>query len=348
MSITKQLFGTTKSGKDVYCYTLDNGRGLSANILSLGGIIKNLYVENNGKKTDLVLGRDTLADYENNSGYLGAAIGRNSNRIRGGKFTIGDQEYTIAINNCGVSNLHGGLVGFDKKVWEVEEIDGDEPAIAMSIVSSDGEEGFPGELKLTMTYTLTKENGFRIHYYAVCDKDTVCNLTNHSYFNLGGHASGNVYNQILQLNSSFYTPNDPECSPTGEVLSVMGTPFDFRAPKPIGQDIAADFEQIQLFGGFDHNFAINGKGFRTFAIAKCLETGITMEVKSDQSAVQLYTANALNEGIYKEGAKYSKHQAFCLETQCFPNATNFSHFPSPILEKGKAYDSVTEYIFKTE
>ena len=348
MSITKRLFGTLKSGGEVYCYAIDNGRGLSAEILNFGGIIKNLYVTDNaGVKTDVVLGRDTLEDYEVNDGYLGAAIGRHANRIKDGRFVLSGVEYHVGINE-GKNSLHGGLSGFDKKLWSVTERDGDEPELEMSIISPDGEEGFPGTLEVKITYTLTKDNGLRIHYYAVCDKDTVCNLTNHSYFNLAGHTSGNIRDQILQLNSGFYTPNDGEGMPTGEVLSVTGTPFDFRVPKPIGQDIAADFEQITMHCGFDHNYAVEGRGYRTFAIAKCLENGITMEVRSDRSAVQLYTANMLGEGIYKEGAKYGRHQAFCLETQCFPNAMAHSHYPGPILKKGEAYDTVTEYIFSTE
>ena len=348
MSITKTNYGTTAAGKVVYCYTLDNGKGLSAEILSLGGIIKNIYVsDKNGKKTDVVLGRSSLAEYEHNDGYLGAAIGRHANRIKNSEFTLGDTTYHVGANE-GKNSLHGGINGFNQKVWEVQEQDGEEPALALSIVSPDGEEGFPGTLKLTITYTLTKENAFRIHYHAVSDHDTVCNLTNHSYFNLGGHASGTVEKQILQLNSGFYTPNDDENMPNGEVLSVTGTPFDFRVPKPIGQDLHSDFEQVRMHNGFDHNFAIEGRGFRTFATAKCLETGISMEVRSDQSAVQLYTANMLDEGVYKEGAKYGTHNAFCLETQCFPNAMAHSHYPAPILKKDETYDTVTEYRFRTE
>ena len=348
MSITKIDFGTRASGEKVYCYTLDNGNGLSAEILSLGGIIKNIYVEDkNGNKTDVVLGRNNLEEYEKNDGYLGAAIGRHANRISNSKFTLNGVEYSVGANENG-NSLHGGFVGFDKKVWAVEEKDGEEPSLVMSITSPDGEEGFPGTLELKMTYTITKYNSFKIHYYAVCDKDTVCNLTNHSYFNLGGHASGAIDNQILQMNSSFFTPNNDACMPTGEVWAVQGTPFDFRVPKPFGQDINSDFEQTEKFGGYDHNFIIDGRGFRTFAVVKSLDTGISMEVKSDLPSVQLYTANMLSEGCYKDGEKYGKHNAFCLETQCFPNAMEHSHYPGPVLKKGEAYDTVTEYVFKTE
>lgn len=345
MSITKTNFGKTPDGAKVYLYLLDNGKGLSAEIINYGGIIKNLYVtDNKGNKTDVVLGRETLEEYLKNDGYLGALIGRHANRIAQGEFELNDRKYNVGINE-GRNSLHGGIAGFDKKVWGVKEIDGDEPSIELSIVSEDGEEGFPGKLDVTVTYTLTSENALKINYRAVSDKDTVVNMTNHSYFNLAGHSSGTIDKQILQINSGFYTPNDNECMPTGEVLSVAGTPFDFRAPKPIGQDISSDFEQIEMFGGYDHNFAIEGRGYRKAAIAKCLENGIAMEVYTDKPAMQLYTSNALPEGIYKDKERYGIHQAFCLETQYFPNAMAHSHYPSPILKKGEEYNFTTEYKF---
>lgn len=348
MSITKKYFGTTRDGLDVFSYELDNQKGLKAQILNYGAIIKNLCVKDkNGIETDVVLGRDSIEEYEHNRGYLGAAIGRHANRIEDSVFELNGKEYIVGANE-GKNSLHGGIKGFDKKIWNVTECDGEEPKLIMSALSCDGEEGFPGMLTVTIVYTLTSYNALKIHYHAVSDCDTVCNLTNHSYFNLAGHDSGNIYNQVLQMNSGFYTPNNSECMPFGEIHSVTGTPFDFRIPKPIGQDIHADFEQIEMFGGYDHNFVINGRGYRTFAVAKCVENGISMEVKSDQSAVQLYTSNSLVKGKYKQGAEYDIHQAFCLETQCFPNAMKYSQYPSPILEKGKDYDSVTEYIFKIE
>lgn len=345
MSIVKTEFGTRISGEKVYCYKLDNGNGLSAEILNLGGIIKNVYVKNaEGKNVDVVLGRNSLEEYENNDGYLGAAIGRHANRIGKAEFELNGRVYCVGANENG-NSLHGGVVGFDKRVWSVEEVDGEEPSLVMSLVAEDGEEGFPGKLDVQMTYTLTKNNSLKIHYIAESNKDTICNLTNHSYFNLNGHESGEICNQILQMNASFFTPNTDECMPNGEVWSVEGTPFDFRTPKAIGRDIDADYEQIKMFGGYDHNIIIDGRGFRSFAKAEGLETGITMEVKSDLPSVQLYTANCLDEGVYKNGEKYGKHNAFCLETQYFPNSLANSHFPNPILKKGEKYDTVTEYIF---
>ena len=198
---------------------------------------------------------------------------------------------------------------------------------------------------MTVTYTITSDNAIKIDYKAVSDKDTVVNLTNHAYFNLAGHASGTIDNQILQINSAFYTPNDSECMPTGEVLSVLGTPFDFRVPKPIGQDIDADFEQIEMFGGFDHNFVVEGRGYRLAGAAMCEENGICMEIYTDKPAMQLYTSNGLKEGTYKDGAKYGVHCGFCLETQYFPNAMAHSHYPSPILKKGEEYSFTTAYKF---
>lgn len=346
MAVTKREFGRTAAGEAVWAYTLDNGKGVSVEILSYGGIIRKLVVtDRNGVKTDVVLGRDTIDDYMDNQGYLGALIGRHANRIAKSKFILNKKEYTVGANE-GANSLHGGFVGFDKKVWDVI-VDGteDEPEIVMSLTSPDGEEGFPGTLDITVTYKLTKDNGLVINYKAKSDADTVCNLTNHAYFNLAGHASGAIYNQVMQINSAFYTPNDSECMPTGEVLSVMGTPFDFRVPKPVGQDINSDFEQTAMFGGYDHNFAIEGRGMRTAAVVSCIENGISMEVYTDQPAMQLYTSNGLPEGIYKEGAHYGVHQAFCLETQCFPNAMAHSHYPSPVLKKGEVYDTTTEYRF---
>lgn len=347
MAITKKEFGTTTSGEKIYTYTLSNGT-ITAEIITYGGILKNLYVpDKNGNATDVVLGRETLEDYLHNDGYLGALIGRHANRIAEGKFTIKGREYNVGINE-GKNSLHGGNMGFDKKVWSVVEYDGAEPSIALAIVSEDGEEGFPGRLSVVVTYTITKDNALKIKYRAKSDKDTVVNMTNHAYFNLAGHDSGDISKQVLQINSAFYTPNDDECMPTGEILSVMGTPFDFRLPKPIGQDIDADFDQIQMFSGYDHNFAILGTGYRFAASASCEENGIVMEVYTDKPGMQLYTANGLNEGNYKGGARYGKHNAFCLETQYFPNGMKHTHFPSPMLGAWQEYNFTTEYRFKTK
>ncbi|MCD8390360.1 MAG: galactose mutarotase [Firmicutes bacterium] len=348
MPIVKTEYG--KAGdKTVYCYTLDNGGGLSAEIINYGGIIKNLYFnDKNGVKTDVVLGRDTLDDYFKNDGYLGALIGRHANRIAGGKFTIDGREYNAGINENG-NSLHGGNVGFDKKVWDAEESGTDaEPSLVLSLLSPDGEEGFPGNLKVRVTYTLTADNALKIEYSAVSDKDTVVNLTNHSYFNLAGYNSGTLKSQTLYINSSFYTPNDSACMPTGEVLSVEGTAFDFREAKELTPNLDAPDAQVQMFGGFDHNFVIDGEGYRLAARAECADNGIVMETRTNQPSMQLYTSNGLPEGEYKNGSHCGVHSAFCLETQCFPNAMKYRHYPNPLLRAGEEYKTVTEYKFSVK
>lgn len=350
MPILKELFGKTKTGEAVYQYTLDNGNGMLAEILTYGGIIKSLTVSDKESiGVDVVLGRDTMDEYLDNDGCLGAAIGRNGNRIQNAKFEIDGESYTLEKNN-GESNLHGGPNGFDKKLWNaipVETKDG--ASLIMTLLSEDNDQGFPGNVNVTMIYTLTKENSLKIDYRAMTDKATVINLTNHSYFNLSGHASGEVYDQILYLNSSFYTPNDSGCVPTGGIYSVMGTPFDFRAPKPIGQDIKADFEQIDMFGGYDHNFVLDGTGYRKGAILKSLQTGIVMTMYTDAPGVQIYSANMLgSDRKCKDGAIYGNHNGICLETQAFPNATVHKHFPSTVVRPDELYHTVTEYKFTVE
>ena len=339
--IKKELFGKLPEG-EVYCYTLDNGKDLSAEIISYGGIIKNLYF----KGTDVVLGRDTLEDYLENNGCFGALIGRNSNRIRNAEFVLNGKKYILAKNNNG-NNLHGGNVGFDKKIWAVEEKDGAEPSLVLTLESKDGEEGFPGNAKIKVTYTLTLDNSIKIHYEAECDEDTVMNLTNHSYFNLNGHDAGTVDNHEVEFNASFFTPNTEQCMPYGEILKVSGTPFDFTTPNTLNFGFESGFEQLEMFGGYDHNFVIDGSGFRKFATVKGDKTGHIMECFTDLPGVQLYTGNFIDEErICKGGEKYKVHQGLCLETQYFPNALELTHFPSPILRAGEKYDTVTEYKFK--
>lgn len=350
MPIIKNKFGVCEDGKEVYQYTLDNGNGMIAEIITYGGIIKSLTVnDKDNLGVDVVLGRDTLEEYLDNSGCLGAAIGRNGNRIQNGEFEIDGEKFVLFKNN-GQSNLHGGPVGFDKRVWDAVALESDgDVSLIMTLVSNDLDQGFPGNVTVTMTYTVTKNNSFKIDYKAITDKPTVINLTNHSYFNLSGHASGDVYDQVLTLNSSFYTPNDAGCVPTGEISSVMGTPFDFRVPKPIGQDIESDFEQIDMFDGYDHNFVIDGAGYRLGAVMKSDKTGIVMRMYTDAPGVQIYSANQLgSERVCKDGAVYQNHNGICLETQSFPNATTHKHFPSTIVRPGEVYHTVTEYKFSVE
>lgn len=327
--------------KEVYLYKLDNGRGLSAEIITYGGIIRTLTFDG----TDVVLGRDSLEEYMNNTGCYGALIGRNSNRIANGEFTLDNVKYTLAKNN-GNNNLHGGLVGFGKRVWDSKAVDKEEPSLVLTLVSADGDEGFPGKVKVKVTYTLTKNNAIRIHYEGKSSRDTLLNMTNHTYFNLNGHASGTVDNHTLKMASSFYTPNTPECMPYGVVEKTEGTPFDFREGLRLGDGFSSDHEQIKLFSGYDHNFALDGFGYREFAVLTGDESNITMTAYTDRPAVQIYSGNGIDEErVCKDGAKYPKHGGVCLETQVFPNAMEYSHFPSPILKKGEKYDTVTEFRF---
>ena len=349
MAITKELFGTLTNGQDITAYLLDNGNGVSARILNYGGIVRNLYVEDkNGVKTDVVLGRETMEDYLNNDGFLGALIGRHANRIAGGEFELNGTKYNVGLNE-GKNSLHGGINGFDKKVWSAEEVDGEEPSLKLSIVSEDGEEGFPGTLKVTVTYTLTKENALKINYSAVTDKDTVVNLTNHSYFNLNGEGSGTAMDQYLTIHAKYYTPvADSHSIPTGVYGEVAGTPMDFRTAKKIGQDIEAEFDQLKFTGGYDHNYVTDNyaKGNRRLiATAYSDKTGIAMDVTSDCPCVQFYAANFVENEHGKNGHTYNKRDAFCLETQVEPNAVNVEDFHSPILNAGEQYDSVTAYHF---
>ncbi len=341
MSVKKELFGVTKDGQEVYVYKADNGKGLSAEFISLGCIIKNLYV--NG--TDVVLGRDSISEYEDNNGYFGAAVGRVANRIGKARFTLNGEVYKLAANSKG-NTLHGGNISFAHRVWNGACYDENGSSVEFTYLSHDGEEGFPGNLDCKVTYTLTDDNSLEIRYEAVSDKDTVVNFTNHSYFNLNGHNSGSVLGHSLKINSAFYTPADSTCAPTGEILSVENTPFDFREPKKIGRDIDADFTQIRLFDGYDHNYVLDGCGMREAAVLIGDESGIKMTTYTEKPGMQVYTGNVIEEGrVCKDNAVYAPHDAICLETQFFPNSTSFSFFPSPILRCGDKYDYTTVYKF---
>ncbi len=340
MGISKKVFGKYNS-QEVYAYTLTNKNGLTAEILTYGGIIRKLVY----KDVDVMLGRDSVEEYLDNNGYFGALIGRNSNRIENSEFCLNGKEYKL-YNNDGKNNLHGGKAGFDKKIWNAEAVDGDEPSLILTITSPDGEEGFPGTVDVKVTYTLTNDNSIKIHYLGESDADTVLNMTNHAYFNLNGHASGAIDGHSLWLDSDFYTPNTDECIPTGEVLSVKNTPFDFSTDDLMGERFKSQHEQIKKFGGFDHNFALNGGGYRKVGSFKGDKTGIAMEIYTDQKGIQVYSGNMIQEGrVCKDGAVYSLHGGICFETQAFPNSTKFSHFPGVFLKKGEKYDTTTAYKF---
>lgn len=339
MSIKKVEFGEY-NGNMVYAYTLTNRAGLSAEILNYGGIIKRLIYKN----TDVVLGKDTLEEYLDNGDYFGVLIGRNANCIENSRMKIDGEVYSLSKND-GENNHHGGKEGFDKKIWSAKMIDGDEPSLVLTITSADGEEGFPGEVRAEVTYTLTNDNSISIHYIGETDKDTVLNMTNHSYFNLNGHSAGSIDKHSLWINSSFYTPNAKGSVPTGEILSVKNTPFDFTESVLLGERMRTEHEQIKKSGGFDHNFVLNKSGYRKAASLEGDKSGIVMEVYTDRPGMQLYCANELCEKAGKDGAAYFAHCAVCLETQAFPNSVNLSHFPDVILRKGERYDTKTSYKF---
>lgn len=353
MSIEKKLFGTLSDGREVYSYTLKNANGTSVKILNYGGTLVELNVaDRNGKIEDLIGGYDTLDSYVNGDGYQGALIGRFGNRINKGKFNLEGKEYSLFINN-GENHLHGGEFGFDKKIWDAEAIDGDEPTLRLHVLSPDGDEGYPGNLDVTVTYTLTKENGLSIRYEATTDKATPINLTNHTYFNLGGYNSGSVHSHILTLDADTYLPTDERLIPTGEMRSVEGTPFDFRTPKRIGEDIKSDNVDIKLGGGYDH--CLNFAGGETAEPVKRGElydekSGRVMELYTNQPCVQLYTGNFLTNEKYpfKGGYPQSIQTFVCLETQHMPDSINQSNFTDCVLRPGEKYDFTTEYRFSVK
>lgn len=353
MSIKKKLFGILADGREVYSYTLKNANGMSAKILNYGGTIVKLKVaDRNGCFTDVVGGYDCLESYVGGDGYQGALIGRFGNRINKGKFTLEGVDYTLFINNND-NHLHGGEFGFDKKVWDAETIDGDEPVLKLHIVSPDGDEGYPGNLDLTVTYKLSAENGLSIRYEATTDKSTPLNLTNHTYFNLGGYASGSIHSLELMIDADTYLPTDERLIPTGEMRSVSGTPFDFRTPKKIGTDINSECLDIKLAGGYDHCFNFTG-GKTAEPIKRCElydeKSGRVMSVYTNQPCVQFYSGNFLTNEKYpfKGGYPQRVQTLLCLETQHMPDSINQDGFTDCVLRPGEKYDFTTEYRFSVK
>ncbi len=337
-------FGVMPDGTPVDLITLTQGN-LSCELITYGGAVRSLIVPDcDGHPTDVVLGLDTLEDYRSQDKYLGAIVGRYANRIADASFCLNGKEYPLAANN-GPNHLHGGLEGFNSQVWTVESKEANR--VVLSRISPDGEEGYPGTLSVQVTYTLTDDT-LEIDYQARCDQDTICNLTNHSYFNLAGHNSGLINEQYVQINAASYTPTFPGSIPTGQIMPVDGTPMDLRQACRIGDHVDDDFPQLIMAGGYDHNWVIDGPfgTLRPAAAAWCEETGITMEVLTTMPGVQFYTANFL-EGCPngKDGAPYGNRSAFCLETQYYPDSPHHENFPSPILRAGEIYRHKTIYRF---
>lgn len=345
--VTSQPFGISSDGHPVMRYLIKNHQ-MEVSVLSYGATISQLKVpDRNGALRDVVLGYDTLKEYEAHTCYFGAVIGRCANRIGGGRFRLNQQEYRLAQNN-GNHCLHGGITGFDRRVW-VGEILPD--GVRLSLTSLHNEEGFPGELRVTVDYRLKEDCCLCIHYQALSDRDTICNLTNHSYFNLNGHGLGTASEHVLQIESDYYTPLNSDFVPDGQVLKVDGSPFDFRKPRLLGAGLSSHHPQIQLAGGYDHNFALrsfpsrDGQSPFLAACACSAESGIHMETFTTMPGVQLYTPNYKEEMAGKDGRVYQGRCAFCLETQYFPNALAYGHWKKPILLSGEPYLHTTTYRF---
>lgn len=347
MTVTEESWGETKNGQKVSLYTLRNEKGMEAKITNYGGVIVSLTApDRQGQFEDVVLGFDNLAQYESSSPFFGCITGRYANRIAGGKFTLDGREYVLAKNN-GPNHLHGGRVGFDKKVWTARPMKRGGAGLELTYTSPDGEEGYPGTLQCKVTYVLTNDNSLEIEYRATTDKSTVVNLTNHSYFNLAGEGSGNILGQELSINADYYTPTDDTLIPTGERSPVAGTPLDFTSPHKIGERINADFKPLRQGKGYDHNFILDGSGLRVAARAKDPKSGRVLEVLTTEPGVQLYTANHL--GITgKKGHAYGARHAFCLETQHFPDSPNRPEFPTTKLSPGDSYQHTCIFKFSVE
>ena len=350
--ITKQSFGKTTDGESVDLYTLKNRNGMEAKITNYGGIVVSLTAPDRNKKyADVVLGFNDLDSYLKGHPYFGAIIGRYGNRIAKGRFTLNGVEYKLAVNN-GENHLHGGIKGFDKVVWTAKEMKTKAGAVlSLTYLSKDGEEGYPGNLTVKVNYTLTNRDELRIDYFAQTDKDTVTNLTHHSYFNLAGEGNGDILNHQLVINANQFTPTDAGSIPTGELRNVQGTPFSFLTSTAIGARIDQDDQQLKFGGGYDHNWVVNGKSgsLRQAATAYEPTSGRVMEVWTTEPGVQFYTGNFLDGTLTgKSGKPYPKRSGFCLETQHFPDSPNKPAFPTTTLKPGKPYRSTTIYRFSAK
>lgn len=350
-SLKKTSFGKTPDGRQVDLYTFTNKNGVEVAITNFGGIVVSVKVrDRSGKIADVVLGYDSLDGYISDKSYFGALVGRYANRIAHGQFSLDGVSYKLARNN-GENSLHGGVKGFNKAVWEAKEVASKEaPSLQLDYLSKDGDEGYPGNLKVQVVYTLTDANELKIDYSATTDKKTVVNLTNHSYFNLAGQGNGDILSHQLTIQGDRFTPVDAGLIPTGELRPVEGTPFDFGKKTAIGARINADDEQLKLGKGYDHNWVVNHPTEYALA-ARAVEpkSGRVLEVWTTQPGVQFYTGNFLDGTVIGKGGKaYTLRSAFCLETQHFPDSPNHPEFPSTVLSPGERYHQVTAFKFLTE
>jgi aldose 1-epimerase len=353
-NISHMPFGALPDGTAIERYTLRNRHGMQARIITYGGIVTDLTApDRGGRYEDVVLGYDQLDGYLKESPYFGALIGRYANRIARGRFTLDGVPHRLEINNP-PNALHGGARGFDKVVWQVTKarLGPRGPELTLHYVSRDREEGYPGTLDVTATYTLTDDDGLRLDYTAISDQDTVLNLTQHSYFNLRGQGNGHILEHQVEIRADRFTPIDSTLIPTGEIRPVTGTPFDFRAATPIGARIESSDEQLRFGHGYDHNWVIQGPkmpgALKLDATVYEPETGRVLEVRSDQPGLQFYTGNFLDGTIRGKGGRlYLRRAAFCMEPQHFPDSPNHSNFPSTVLKAGEIYHSSIEYRFTT-
>ena len=348
--IKQTVFGTTKDGREVKEYTVENANGMSFSAIEFGAVIRRIFVKDkNGELADVVLGFDSVQDYENDDTYLGAVVGRYANRIGNATFTLNGVEYQLDKNDNN-NHLHGGYNGYEKRVWTSENFTEENgEGVKFMLVSEDGDQGYPGKLEIAVKYTLTNNNELIIEYTGMSDKDTICNLTNHSYFNLAGHDSGDVLNQLVWLNSDFITEADEASITTGKLVDVKGTPMDFTTETAIGDRIDADYYQIKFGAGYDHNWVIKSyeKGkMNLTATLRDKASGRKMEVYTDLPGVQVYSGNFLKARIPgKNQAKYTRRTGVCFETQYYPDSINKPEFPSPVLKAGEEYKTTTIYKF---
>ena len=350
MAIKISDFGTCDDGKTAKLFTLTNSNNITATLTNFGAVLISLFVpDKNGNLSDVVLGFDTLEKYStNNICYFGSTVGRNSNRIKDAKFILNGTTYNLDKNERDKNNLHSGYKPYNKRLWDYT-VDDSNNSVCFSLVSPDGDQGFPGDFNISVTYTLTNDNEVKIDYTGNCNKDTVANMTNHSYFNLAGHNSGTAMDQDLYINSNKFIEVDNESIPTGNFIDVENTPLDFRNSKKLSRDINADYEQLKLTGGFDHSFVINktSDGIEKVATLHDDNSGRTMDVYTDCVAVQFYAGNFIEKNTIagKDNCMYKNRSGICLETGFLPNSINQSNFKSPVLKAGDTYKSTTIYKF---
>lgn len=351
MATTKTSFGKTKEGKEAFLYMMENENGMKVAVTDFGASLVSVWVpDKDGNLKDVVLGYDDVTGYEIHGGHLGAVVGRNANRIGDASFVLSGKKYQLAKNSKERHNLHSGPDYYGQRLWEAEEEETEiGPSVVFSLLSPDGDQGFPGTAQITVTYTLSNDNSLILRYEGICDADTIFNMTNHSYFNMNGAGSGDVLSQYVWIDSDYLTEADEDSIPHGNLMAVEHTPFDFRKEKRIGEEIDTDHWQIRIGDGYDHNWVLKNN-FRLEEVAslRSEDTKIKMHVYTDLPGVQVYTANSLDVSGGKKNAYYGRRSGICFETQYFPNSQNVDSFASPVFKAGEEYKTTTVYRFETE